>query len=153
LIKNAILIVSAMDDWADADVWRLAAEQAYITAVREAKSVYDDHTLKAFAGLREELDQLNMLKARDFEALIALGKEDEERYEEDEDDYEDDYEDGNKDEDKNKDEDENEDEGEGEDEGEDEDEGANASLEAETIDLPIRPASEHDHKTRTSFSC
>jgi hypothetical protein len=122
-----------MDDWADADVWRLAAEQAYITAVREAKSVHDDHTLKAFAGLREELDQLNMFKARDFEALVALGEEDEEGYEED-------------DEENNEKED-------GDEEEEKEDEGAHASVEAETIDLPIRPASEHNHKTRTSSSC
>jgi hypothetical protein len=47
-----------MDDWEDADVWRLAAEQAYITALDKATRIRDDNSLKAFPGLREELDQL-----------------------------------------------------------------------------------------------
>jgi hypothetical protein len=122
-----------MDDWADAEVWKLAAEQAFITAFGKAKDNHSDNTREAFAELRYEVDQLDMFKVRDFEALVALGEEDEERYEEDEEEYEeDDYEDDN-----------NEDEG--EDESEAKDEGAHASVEAETIDL--QPASEHDSKT------
>lgn len=58
-----------MDDWEDADVWRLAAEQAYITALDKATRIRDDNSLKAFPGLREELDQLGEYRAQDFTAL------------------------------------------------------------------------------------
>jgi hypothetical protein len=122
-----------MDDWADAEVWRLVAEQAYITAFGKAKTAHSDNTRETFADLRYELDQLDMFKARDFEALVALGEEDGEEGQdecEDENDYEDENNngDGKKSEDEDK------------DESEDKDEGAHASVEAETIDLPIRPA-------------
>jgi hypothetical protein len=123
-----------MDDWADAEVWKLAAEQAYITAFGKAKNTHSDNTREAFAELRYELDQLDTFKARDFEALVALGEEEEKRYEENEEKYEeDDYEDDDEDdyEGQNKD----------EDKGEDAGQRANASMEAETIDLPIRQAS------------
>jgi hypothetical protein len=141
-IKNAILIVSAMDDWADAEVWKLAAEQAYITAFGKAKNKHSDNTREAFAELRYEFDQLDMFKVRDFEALVALGEEDEERYEEDEEEYgEDDYE--------GEDEDDYEGQNKDEDEGEDAGQGANASAETETIDFPIRQASKHDPKTNS----
>jgi len=36
-IKNNILIASALDDWEDADVYRLTAEQSYITSRRDAE--------------------------------------------------------------------------------------------------------------------
>jgi hypothetical protein len=102
---------------------RRSLEQAYITAFGKAKTTQSDNTREAFAELRFELDQLDMFKARDFDELIALAEEEEKRYEENEEEYEeDDYE--NKDEDK----------------GEDAGQRADASVEAETIDLPIRPA-------------
>jgi hypothetical protein len=53
-----------MDDWADANVSRLAAEQAYITAFGKAKGVHDDNTLRAFSGLRKELARLDEFRAR-----------------------------------------------------------------------------------------
>jgi hypothetical protein len=131
-----------MDDWADAEVWKLAAEQAYITAFGKAKNKHSDNTREAFAELRYEFDQLDMFKVRDFEALVALGEEDEERYEEDEEEYgEDDYE--------GEDEDDYEGQNKDEDEGEDAGQGANASAETETIDFPIRQASKHDPKTNS----
>jgi hypothetical protein len=121
-----------MDDWADAEVWKLAAEQAYITAFGKAKTTQSDNTREAFAELRYELDQLDMFKARDFDELIALAEEDEKRYEENEEEYEeDDYEGEDEDDYENKD----------EDKGEDAGQRADASVEAETIDLPIRQAS------------
>lgn len=120
-MKNAILIASGMDDWADADVWRLAAEQSYITSLGKARKIHDDDSLKVLQGLREELDQLSEFRARDLDAFNAQFASDEE------------------------DEDENEDEEEDADAGV---EAKDAGGEPETIVLPIRSPSEHDSKTK-----
>jgi cobalamin biosynthesis protein CobT len=133
-----------MDDWADAEVWRLVAEQAYITAFGKVKTAHSENTHEAFAELRYELDQLDMFKARDFEALVALGEEDGEEGEdgcEDENDYED----------ENNDEDEEKGEDKGEDESEAKDEGAHASVEAGTIDLPIRQRARFQDQPSSSY--
>jgi hypothetical protein len=91
LIKNCILVTSALDDWEDAHYWRLAAEQAYTTAKYDSIAREDTDSLEALADLRKQLDQLIVFKQRDLEEFMS-GKEDDDE-DEDEDEDEDDDED------------------------------------------------------------
>lgn len=58
-----------MDDWVDADIWRLTAEQAYITARDKATKIHDEKSLKALPELREELDQMIEFRVQDIQAF------------------------------------------------------------------------------------
>ncbi|KAF2132908.1 hypothetical protein P153DRAFT_309696 [Dothidotthia symphoricarpi CBS 119687] len=70
VIKNCILLASALDNWDDADVWRLAAEQAYITSFREANRKQDTNSLETLQDLRAELDTLNKFRQEDMAILV-----------------------------------------------------------------------------------
>jgi uncharacterized protein (UPF0216 family) len=62
-----------MDDWQDADVWRLAAEQAYVTARQEASARQDNKELEFLQELREEFDTLEKQKNEEFATFMGAG--------------------------------------------------------------------------------
>lgn len=53
------------------------AEQAYLTALKEAEKREDRDTLSVLEGLSQELDQLKEFKKRDIAAYAATVEEDE----------------------------------------------------------------------------
>ncbi|KAI0587121.1 hypothetical protein PtrSN002B_004705 [Pyrenophora tritici-repentis] len=56
--RNCILLTSALDDWDEADTWRLIAQSSYKTCFWDAKKRDDVHALEILEGLRGELDEL-----------------------------------------------------------------------------------------------
>lgn len=74
-------------------IWRLTAEQAYITGFYDAKEKQDTVSLRVLQGLRAELDQLIQFNVEDQAALLA--ELDEEMNDNDMDDYDMDDEDIN----------------------------------------------------------
>jgi hypothetical protein len=62
-----------MDDWQDADVWRLAAEQAYVTSRQDASARQNNKALEVLQELREELDELKRQKNQDFATFMGEG--------------------------------------------------------------------------------
>ncbi|KAI4660976.1 uncharacterized protein J4E79_005544 [Alternaria viburni] len=58
IIRNCILLTSAMDNWDDGNDWRLAAESCHSNTVRRATEMNDTNSLAALQDLREELDWL-----------------------------------------------------------------------------------------------
>jgi hypothetical protein len=69
VIRNCILIACALDDWREADVYRLAAEQSYDTTLKVATQYKDKESLEALQDLREELDELDSFRREDLTAL------------------------------------------------------------------------------------
>lgn len=65
-IKNCILLTRAIGNWNDAELYRLAAEQAYSTALSNAQLRKDQNSLDALEDLREDLDVLITCKTADF---------------------------------------------------------------------------------------
>ncbi|KAJ4320030.1 hypothetical protein N0V94_003595 [Neodidymelliopsis sp. IMI 364377] len=70
-IKNAILVACVLDDWTDADCYRLAVKQAHIMSVEKAKMSRDEKSLKALEKLRLELDELEEFRAQDGAEYMA----------------------------------------------------------------------------------
>jgi hypothetical protein len=65
VIKNCVLIACALDDWYDANIWRLSAEQEYNRTLAKARRTNDEEALEGLKLLREELDQLKRFKDED----------------------------------------------------------------------------------------
>jgi hypothetical protein len=70
VIKNLILVTGAMDDWDEADIPRLQAEQAYIAAFRRVQKDEID-SLEVLQDLCDELDQLQEFKRQDISAMLT----------------------------------------------------------------------------------
>jgi hypothetical protein len=70
-IKNAILVACALNDWTDANYYRLAAKQAHIMSVEKVKISRDENSLKALEKLRLELDELEEFRAQDVSEYMA----------------------------------------------------------------------------------
>jgi hypothetical protein len=70
VIRNCVLIACALDDWYDANIWRLSAEQEYSTTLAKARRTNDEEALEGLKLLREELDQLKRFKDEDDAAEI-----------------------------------------------------------------------------------
>ncbi|PVI06350.1 hypothetical protein DM02DRAFT_514854 [Periconia macrospinosa] len=85
LIMNLILIVSAMDDWDEADFYRLAAEHAWETTHHRALQRNEQEEMEALSGLRDELDQLKSFRERDLAEYYDSDEETEMQDAEDED--------------------------------------------------------------------
>ncbi|EDU50910.1 predicted protein [Pyrenophora tritici-repentis Pt-1C-BFP] len=89
--RNCILLTSALDDWDEADTWRLIAQSSYKTCFWDAKKRDDVHALEILEGLRGELDELKKYKEEDLDALYAAmndNDDDIDDEEEDDDEYE-----------------------------------------------------------------
>lgn len=66
VIKNCILVAGALDNWDDADIWRLTAEHSYDRNHRIALEEQDEASLLALQDLREELDELEEFREEDI---------------------------------------------------------------------------------------
>ena len=95
-MKNAVLIASGLDDWEDADYWRLAAEQEHATGLKIAEQAQDQGSLGTLQQVREELDRLNEFREQDPAEYMAQGStpDDEENDHDDEKEDQDDEEEG-----------------------------------------------------------
>lgn len=95
-MKNAVLIASGLDDWEDADYWRLAAEQKNATGLKIAEQAQDQGSLRALQQVREELDRFNEFREQDPAEYMAQGStpDDEENDHDDEKEDQDDEEEG-----------------------------------------------------------
>ena len=69
VIKNCVLIASALDNWHDANVWRLSAEQTYVTTLHNAQRKHDEEALAVLVGIRQELDELATFRHEDLSGL------------------------------------------------------------------------------------
>ena len=69
---NCVLIACALDDWNEAETWRLTAEQEYHRICAEVKKKDDKLSLPVLEDLRVGLDKLDDLM---FEALTGHTKE------------------------------------------------------------------------------
>ncbi|OAL47164.1 hypothetical protein IQ07DRAFT_545149, partial [Pyrenochaeta sp. DS3sAY3a] len=69
--KNYIIIAAAYDDWDNAEVWRLAAEQAYTTAFLDANQKDDPISIRILEYFRKDLDELREFEEQDMAATIA----------------------------------------------------------------------------------
>ncbi|KAL6711642.1 hypothetical protein ACN47E_004576 [Coniothyrium glycines] len=69
IIKNCILLACALDDWNEADGWRLSAEQSYRTTLDEATRKQDLNSLLALSDLRKELDELYEFRMEDLTGM------------------------------------------------------------------------------------
>ncbi|KAF2124251.1 hypothetical protein P153DRAFT_411889 [Dothidotthia symphoricarpi CBS 119687] len=68
-IKNSILIACALDDWDEADPWRVSAEMVYRRSLDEAQKSKDVNSLDALEVLKTQLDELNMFRMEDLTGL------------------------------------------------------------------------------------
>ncbi|KAF9690627.1 hypothetical protein EKO04_011404 [Ascochyta lentis] len=66
MVMNLVLIVSALDNWDDAEMFRLSAEKIYEETFEDATNSNDEGSLEALAELREELDALKRFKLEDM---------------------------------------------------------------------------------------
>lgn len=69
LIKNCILLASALNDWDEADDWRHVAEAPYKTNFHDSRTNEDADSLKVLECLRAELDELKQFREEDMAAL------------------------------------------------------------------------------------
>jgi hypothetical protein len=65
IIKNCIIIASAMTDWNDADIWVKRAEYVYRTCLQDAQQIGDTDALEALVKVRKELDELHRFRSED----------------------------------------------------------------------------------------
>lgn len=72
-MKTAIIIASGLDDWEDADYWKLAAEQKHTTGLKIAKEKQDQGSLRALQRLHKELDQLNKYQSTGYYRTHGAG--------------------------------------------------------------------------------
>jgi hypothetical protein len=72
VMNYCILIASAMDNWNEADLWRLSAEQSWYTARAKAASMRDHGSLEVLDEVRLRLD---MLEEQQLEDITGLSKE------------------------------------------------------------------------------
>ncbi|EAT77947.1 hypothetical protein HBH56_178930 [Parastagonospora nodorum] len=71
VIKNSILVASALDDWNDADIFRLAAEQEWRTSYIAANRQGDADALEALKELRKELAELEEFRLQDLGITVT----------------------------------------------------------------------------------
>ncbi|CAO2650729.1 Nn.00g020210.m01.CDS01 [Neocucurbitaria sp. VM-36] len=69
VIRNCMLMACALDNWGEADIWRLCAEQAYRTSLEEATRKNDGNSLEALKDLRKELDELKDFRLEDLTGI------------------------------------------------------------------------------------
>ncbi|KAJ4364758.1 hypothetical protein N0V95_000705 [Ascochyta clinopodiicola] len=62
-------MIIALDDWEDADHYRLIAGQAYTNYAVEAKRSNDKGSLKLLEDLRRELDELEEFRIEDVSMM------------------------------------------------------------------------------------
>lgn len=65
-MMNSIIIAHALDDWEDADVYRLAVEFVYDCELKEAQRKHNAVALECLEEIREELDDLNHARLEDL---------------------------------------------------------------------------------------
>jgi hypothetical protein len=65
-IKNSILVASALDNWDEANLWRLSAEQTYDYCYETSVKNQDQASLRLLEGLRRQLDELERLRQEDL---------------------------------------------------------------------------------------
>jgi hypothetical protein len=69
IIRNCIVIACALDNWTEANIWRLSVEQTYSTCLDKARRRNDEDSLKALENLRKELDELTEFMVEDMTGL------------------------------------------------------------------------------------
>lgn len=66
MILYLVLIASVLDDWADAGMLRLSAEELYKETLEDTIDSKDEASLELMVELREELDALTRFKDKDM---------------------------------------------------------------------------------------
>ncbi|KAL1797634.1 hypothetical protein ACET3X_004240 [Alternaria dauci] len=141
-MKNNILIASALDDWKDADIFRLAAEQQWRTSYCVANRQGDTDTLEALKSFRKELDELEEFRMEDLGIIVPNDADYETYYDGSIDDAGYEYQSDEMDEDML----EEEDTGTGTTDSASVAKTENQVQVVEPTDLPIRPVSEHTNR-------
>ncbi|KAJ4319709.1 hypothetical protein N0V94_003768 [Neodidymelliopsis sp. IMI 364377] len=73
IIKNCILVACALDNWRDADVFRLRAEDVYHQTLSRATSEHDDKSLELLKSLTKDLKTLNQWKDEEMLERVSVG--------------------------------------------------------------------------------
>ncbi|KAJ4368586.1 hypothetical protein N0V86_009493 [Didymella sp. IMI 355093] len=71
-IMNFVLITSALDDWDDAEMFRLSAEETCRETLEDATYTNDEASRETLKKLREELDALERFKDEDMLELYGV---------------------------------------------------------------------------------
>jgi hypothetical protein len=82
---NLVLITSALDDWDEAEMWRLSAQEVYRETLEDPTYTSDEASCGTLKKLREELDALIRFKDEDMLELYGVGRGSPEHFEETED--------------------------------------------------------------------
>jgi hypothetical protein len=75
VMNYCILIACALDDWNEADNWRLSAEHVWSTARTKAVSIMDHKSLKVLDEARLRLDTLEEQQLEDTTGLTKAQRE------------------------------------------------------------------------------
>jgi hypothetical protein len=67
-MKNCMIIACALDNWADADYYTLAAKKKHNKALRDGLRRHDAGSLEALEELREDFQELEGFRDRDLAA-------------------------------------------------------------------------------------